>query len=886
MSSAEKAAMNQEEILIVEDSPTQAAELKWLLEESGYAVTVATDGEQALAAARARQPALILTDIVMPKMNGYTLCKQVKSDSAIGDTPVVLVTSLASPHDILKGLECGADNFITKPYESKHLLSRVEHILADRRLLKRERVQFGAEVHFAGRKQFISAEQQQILGLLLSTYEEAVRINQELKTREKELKRSHQSLQALYRLAQELNEAGSEKKVLETALQRAMELPGVRAGWISLWDANAGFHLAGACGLPPALEFSGAWEGDCLCRRKLLAGELSQEAEVLECERLQREGGDTRGLRCHASVPLRSGDRVVGVLNLAGPDEGQFRVSDLKTLSGVGGQITVALQRAQLLEQLERKVEERTAALTEEVVQRTRAEETLRRSETNYRTLFECANDAILMVEPQQGTILGANSRACEAYGYPKEELIGMSLKQLARDVPRLEERIARLLQGEAIMNFETVHGTKQGAAIEFLVSASVIEYEGRKVIVAINRDITERKRLELQLRESQKLEAIGQLAGGVAHDFNNLLGVVNGYCELLLEQLPAADPLRQKVEAIKRAGESAVAITRQLLAFGRKQMLQPQVLDVNAVVSDMERLLRRLIGEDVEVLVTPGADLGSVKVDPGQLEQFLINLAVNARDAMPQGGKLFIETCNVDLDEAYREQHPMVQPGPYVLLAVSDTGVGMDAETQTRIFEPFFTTKEKGTGLGLATVYGIIKQSGGFVWVYSEPGQGTTFKIYLPRTAEKAQAISAGASVEEPLRGSETVLLVEDAEPLRLLTREFLERWGYAVIDARDAAEAIEVAERHPGPIHLLLTDVVMPGMRGPELAEHLTSRHAEMKVLYVSGYSREAFNQGFSTKDGTAFLQKPFTRQALALKVRELLHPSETPAGSRLET
>ena len=435
-------------------------------------------------------------------------------------------------------------------------------------------------------------------------------------------------------------------------------------------------------------------------------------------------------------------------------------------------------------------------------------------------------------------------------------------------------------------MNFETVHGTKQGATLEFLVSASVIEYEGRKVILAINRDITERKRLELHLRQSQKLEAIGQLAGGVAHDFNNLLGVVNGYCELLLEQLPPADPLRQKVEAIKRAGESAVAITRQLLAFGRKQMLQPQVLDLNAVVSDMERLLRRLIGEDVEVLVNPGADLGSVKVDPGQLEQVLINLAVNARDAMPQGGKLFIETCNVDLDEAYREQHPMVQPGPYVLLAVSDTGVGMDAETQTRIFEPFFTTKEKGTGLGLATVYGIIKQSGGFVWVYSEPGQGTTFKIYLPRTAAKARAISAGASVEEPLRGSETVLLVEDAEPLRQLTREFLESWGYAVIDARDAAEAIELAERHPGPIHLLLTDVVMPGMRGPGLAEHLTSRHAGMKVLYVSGYSREAFNQGFNTKNGTAFLQKPFTRQALALKVRELLHPSETPAGCRHET
>lgn len=882
MRSAKSPKNGERGILIAEDSPTQAEQLKHLLEEQGYTVTVAANGKQALAAARERKPALILSDIVMPEMDGYTLCKQIRSDKELEDTPVMLVTSLTKPHDILKGLECGADNFITKPYEEKYVLSRIQHILSNRQLPKRERVQFGAEIYFAGRRQFISAEQQQILALLLSTYEEAVRINQELGARKKELERSHQSLQALYRLAEGLNETTSEKEVLEKALERAMELPGVQAGWICLWEAEGGVRLAAARGLPPALELPGAWEGDCLCRKKLLAGELELPT-ILDCERIQQARGDTRGLCCHASITLRRGDRVMGVMNLAGPEHGLFRDEELKTLYGAGNQIAVAIQRAYLLEQLERKVEERTAALTEEVARRRRAEEILRRSETNYRTLFECANDSILVFEPENETILEANNRACETYGFPKDELIGMSLKKLTKDVPRGERQVSQLLEDGTHRNFETVHFRKDGTAIDLLCNSSVIEYEGRKASLSINRDITERKRLEEQLRLSQKLEAIGQLAGGVAHDFNNLLGVIIGYSDLLLERSGLTDPQCKKVEQIRKAADSAASITRQLLAVGRKQVLESRVLDLNAVVTDMGQMLRRLIGEDIDLVIVSGPELEKVKADAGQIEQVIMNLVVNARDAMPRGGKLIIGTANAELDETYTKQRPVVQPGPYVMLEVSDTGVGMDAEIQARIFEPFFTTKErgKGTGLGLATVYGIVKQSGGYIWVYSELGKGTTFRVYLPRVGAAVVAPRSGEVREELPRGSETVLLVEDAEPLRELAREFLEGFGYKVLEARNGAEAIEVAGQHPGPIHLLLTDVVMPGMSGPELAERLTSGHPGMKVLCVSGYTNEAVNHRVPMKAGMAFLQKPFTRQALAHKVRELLSTGETKAA-----
>ncbi len=397
-----------------------------------------------------------------------------------------------------------------------------------------------------------------------------------------------------------------------------------------------------------------------------------------------------------------------------------------------------------------------------------------------------------------------------------------------------------------------------------------------------VARDLSERKLLEAQLRQAQKMEAVGRLAGGVAHDFNNVLMAITGYSELMRRRLAEDDPLRRNVAEVLKAADRAAALTHQLLAFSRKQMLQPEVLVLNAVVAGVEKMLRRIIGEDIELVTALEPGLGRAKADAGQIEQVIMNLAVNARDAMPQGGKLTVLTANADLDQDYVAGHLGARPGPHVMLAVSDTGCGMDAETVSHIFEPFFTTKEpgKGTGLGLSTVYGIVKQSGGYIWVDSEPGRGTTFKIYLPRVDEAAELVKTRAAPSEAPRGSETVLLVEDEETVRDVVREALKASGYTVLAATSGGEALQEAGRHQGPIHLAVTDLVMPDMSGRELAERLAHLHPDTKVLYMSGYTDDAVVHHGVREAGVAFLQKPFTPDALARRVRELL---DAPGGAR---
>ena len=384
-----------------------------------------------------------------------------------------------------------------------------------------------------------------------------------------------------------------------------------------------------------------------------------------------------------------------------------------------------------------------------------------------------------------------------------------------------------------------------------------------------------ELERSEEQLRQSQKMEAIGQLAGGVAHDFNNLLTAICGHSELSLKRLTPEDPLHRHLEQIKKSGERAAALTRQLLAFSRKQILQPKIIDLNQIVVDMNKMLQRLIGEDVDLMMGLAADLGKVKADPNQIEQILLNLSINARDAMPKGGRLTIETSNVHLSEEYSHDHVSVRPGQYVMLAVSDNGCGMDAETQGHIFEPFFTTKEvgKGTGLGLATVYGIVQQSEGTIWLYSEVGQGTAFKIYLPCAEVSVKEVEVEADDFESLQGTETVLLVEDEAVVREMATEILRDSGYHVLEAKHGPEAIILARQHSGVIDLMLTDVVMPQMSGRELAEQLSPSRRDMKVLYMSGYTDDAIVHHGVLDEGTAFIGKPFTPSALARKVREIL-------------
>jgi signal transduction histidine kinase len=418
-------------------------------------------------------------------------------------------------------------------------------------------------------------------------------------------------------------------------------------------------------------------------------------------------------------------------------------------------------------------------------------------------------------------------------------------------------------------------HRKKDGTVIEVDVSANAIVFEGKEAWLLLATDVTEKRSLEAQLFQSQKMESMGRLAGGVAHDFNNLLGVISGYGELLHKRVRGDPRLRRYAEDIVKAAQRAAGLTGQLLAFSRRQVLQPKVLDLNSVVGETETMLRRVIGEDVQLVTVFDDRLGAVKADPGQMEQVLMNLAVNARDAMPKGGRLTIETGNVQLDRTYAQQHPGVAPGRYVMLAVSDTGHGIAPEVKARIFEPFFTTKEpgRGTGLGLATVHGIVKQSDGHVWVYSEPGHGTTFKIYLPAADEVAAEDAADAVEPELPRGSETVLLVEDEGSLRELVRECLEALGYTILEARHGAEALTVCEGHADDIHVLMTDVVMPGMSGRELGERLRALRPELRVLYMSGYTDDAVVLHGVLAEKMAFLQKPFTEQALARKLREVL-------------
>jgi PAS domain S-box-containing protein len=528
----------------------------------------------------------------------------------------------------------------------------------------------------------------------------------------------------------------------------------------------------------------------------------------------------------------------------------------------------------------------RLIAQVSRLVERARSEEALRESEERFRLTFAQAAVGLAHVNTAGRWVL-VNQKLCDIVGYSAEELSRLTFQQITYpgDLGETIANARTLLAGE-IENYcvEKRYVRKDGSPVWVELTVSLArDFGGRpKYFIGVIEDISGRKqaeaalkRSEEQLRQSQKLEAIGRLAGGLAHDFNNILTAITGYSDLVLRRLGSVDPLRRSVEEIRRAAERAASLTHQLLAFSRKQMMQVKVLDLNAVVAEMESFLRRLIGEDIQLVTSLDPDLRRVKADPGQIEQVIMNLVVNARDAMPQGGRLRIETKDVSLSEPYLDDAGSVESGDYVVLSIADTGIGMNSEIKQKIFEPFFTTKEegKGTGLGLAMVYGIVKQSGGSIRVHSEAGAGTTFMVYLPAVEEFVKAQSNGSRHIEAPGGTETVLLVEDEDMVRELVVEVLETEGYTVFSARRGAEALRLCAEQIMPINLLITDVVMPEMSGRELAEHLTARHPEIKVLFISGYTDDAIFRHGVQESNVAFLQKPFTTSELAAKVRSVL-------------
>ncbi len=516
-----------------------------------------------------------------------------------------------------------------------------------------------------------------------------------------------------------------------------------------------------------------------------------------------------------------------------------------------------------------KRIAEELRRVNEELHQRTA--EQLGEYRARLASIIDSSEDAILS-KGLDGTITSWNKGAEHIYGYAPEEIVGKHISLLIpSDRPyEIAEILQKIARGERIEHHESVRITKDGRRLDVSVSVSPLRDATGEVVgaSAIARDITAQKRAEGQFRQSQKMEAIGRLAGGVAHDFNNILGIINACTEFLRDRIdPAAEPSLY-VENIKKATDRGRALTKQLLAFSRTSAIQPRILDVNERLREISKLLRPLLGDDVEILVVPKSSSAVVEADPGQLDQIVVNLAVNARDAMPRGGKFILETSAVRFDEAFAEQNQAMPAGKYVVLAVSDTGIGMDGNTMSRIFEPFFTTKElgKGTGLGLATVYGIVKQSAGHIMVYSEPGQGTTFKIYLPSADHKIGAASPteGEAVG-PKRQGTTILLVEDDEIMRSLTRQLLQEHGYTVFEANDGQSALEWMRSHADPIDLLLTDVVMRRMSGPELVERLSATHPALKVVYMSGYTGELIAEREVLSRGITLLEKPFSRTAL---------------------
>jgi two-component system cell cycle sensor histidine kinase/response regulator CckA len=557
-------------------------------------------------------------------------------------------------------------------------------------------------------------------------------------------------------------------------------------------------------------------------------------------------------------VPLRAGNQTFGVLVVQSYSEDvRFCERDREILAFVSQQLASAIDHK-------------------------RHEEALRRSEARYRSLVQSAVYGIYRSD-FEGRFLDVNPALIAMLGYEHaEEVVGLDP---AREVflnPEEHERLTKEFQQKARLDgLEVRWKRKDGGAITVRLSgrAGNGPEELNNVLEIIAEDVTERRALEDQFRQVQKMEAVGRLAGGVAHDFNNLLMVISGYTEVLLEELKSHEELQSKAQAIQQAADRATTLTRQLLAFSRKQLLELKVVDVNAIVSDMERLLRPLIGETIELTTRLVPDVGHTRADAGQLEQVIMNLVVNARDAMPTGGKVLIQTERMDLDARGRE-HSLIPTGPYVLLSVSDNGAGMDRETQSRIFEPFFTTKEKGkgTGLGLSTVYGIVKQTGGFIFAHSELGHGTTFRIYLPRVEDPTEHTGPVKNSDTAAGGSETVLLVEDEESVRELVRDTLLGKGYKVIEAQNGEAGLKVSEEHAGTIHVLITDVVMPGMGGRELAQRVSAARPHIKVLFLSGYTEDAIIHEGVLEPGTAFLQKPFTLQMLSRKVREVLHGEPT--------
>jgi PAS domain S-box-containing protein len=796
----------QARLLIVDDEAVHLNALCDTLEQEGYSTTGFTAAKEALQALRDQEFDLLLTDLMMPEMDGISL---LRAALEIDKTLVgIVMTGHATIPTAVDAMKMGALDYVLKPFKLSVVLPVIARALKVRRL-RLENIQLLETVGIYELSMAIAFALDS--GTIIRKMADAI------------FQQGDASSVSVFLPTPD----GKELYVAVSLGRNADSIQGRRVPIthaISNWVARA---------------------------EKL----FSSPEELTNVQAIP--ASTVTEIASDVSIPMLAAGKLMGILNFS-PDRPQRPVplGRIKTLNILAGTAASGLHAASLLEEL-------------------------RTAEQRYRRLADNAPDIVFRYEllPQLRCVYMSPS-VTGLTGYTPEDFYAdpeLSFKLVHdEDRPLLEAVFLGDVQGDTT----TLRWQAPQYATIWMEQHHVFAHDkdGKRIAIeGIARDITERMNLEEQLRHSQRMEAVGRLAGGVAHDFNNLLTVIIGRAQILLGRV-TDEKVRRDLDLIRQTGSRAAALTHQLLAFSRKQVLQPRVIDLKTLVADAEKLLTRVIGEDIKLTVRSDRGLGTVKADPGQMEQVIMNLVVNSRDAMPEGGTITIETANADLDESYSRQHLEVRPGRYVMLAVSDTGRGMDAETQAKIFEPFFTTKDKdkGTGLGLSTVYGIVQQSGGQIWVYSEPGQGTTFKIYLPRVDEPIETITQPQYKDA--RGTETILVVEDEEAVRELIREILELKGYTVLEAGSPHEAMSICDAHDRPIDLVITDVIMPGMNGTVLAGRLRSRLPHVKIIYMSGYTDAGIVDSGLLASGHAFLQKPLTAESLARKVREVLESEAT--------
>jgi two-component system, cell cycle sensor histidine kinase and response regulator CckA len=970
------------EILIVEENPFEREHLKQILELHGYRVSTEPAGARLLDKIRTYKPQIVISAVTLSEMDSYELCRAIKTDDALRDVSVILLTSLSDKTDIIRGMECGADNFVTKPVDKKMLISTVENLLKRESEGSRE-TPSEVELILGGEKYSIKSERDQVVDLLISTYETAVQKNLELQQLRQELNGLNQQFEERIKgrtgeITRELIEYKTAEAALKEQQKFLRQMIDANPNIIFVKDEEGRFiqanqSMARIYGIPvedligkTAADFVDAEEARRINEQDSEVLSTLKSKFIPEERIINLKTGETHWLQTIKKPLLSSNGQIRQILCVAtditerkraeedrdrffalSQDllctikfDGRFKYlnpawektlgfSEKELLAEPFTEIVHPEDRAFIRNEVEKLIKDGVFqsfeirlldrdgaahwflwsatpfvaegvlyAVGKDITERKRSEEKLRDSERYFRALIESASDIITVLDGD-GIIRYESPSIERIFGYSQDELIGKNIFDLIHpdDLSSIQNIFISGLENPGVTYFIECRFRHKNGSWQLLEATGINLLNDPAIsgIIVNSRDITNRKQAEkalyeseLMLRQAQKMEAIGRLTGGVAHDFNNLLTAILGNTQLALSKIPTNDPVRNRLVEIEKASNRAAVLTSQLLAFSRRQRLERHNINLNDSIAEIIKLLQRIIGEDIEMSVKCASNLWSVYADPAQVEQVVMNIVVNARDAMPQGGKLIIETRNIELDESYYRPYPYIPAGKYAQIRISDSGIGMDAETKSHIFEPYFTTKElgKGTGLGLPMVYGIVKQHEGFINVQSELGQGSVFEVFFPIAKQTIEEQAQQAQI--PLRGGmETILMAEDEESLRKVAKEILEGLDYKVLMAKNGEEAIELYEKNRDRIDLLLFDIIMPRMGGVEASEKIRAMGGEIPLIFMTGYNFETIQTRFVNQNelienlGALVMQKPYSVQSLGRKVREVLDTAKKISG-----